>query len=154
MVAGTSKPRQTTGIRGKRRESPRPDKTVAQTNYQKRAVQVEDLFTRAKRIVYEMLGRYETEIFSGDLAYDSKQAQQAKELVAAVERLGVMFMKIEDKAKAASDAMTTEERIEAVCNMIRDEGKFNQMKWLRALRELDFELSRPAEQEAPGEPEQ
>ena len=119
---------------------------VGLINYRKRAVDVESLFTRSKRILHEHLRRFEEEMFlipKGETAprWSSAQAKLAKDLSGAVTSLGQMFLKIEEKARAATDAMTTDEKVAVVCQMIREEGRRNQQKFLRALRELDYELS-------------
>jgi hypothetical protein len=122
---------------------PPPQDYTGLHNYLKTAVQVEDLFTSTKRLLREQLRRLEKHMFlEENKLWDPTLAKQAKELSAAVTSLGQMFLKIEEKAVAASDAMTTDEKISAVCDMIRTEGRYNQAKFFRQLRELDFELSK------------
>jgi len=110
-------------------------------NFDKRSVKIEDLFNAQKKVLWEHLRRHREAMFTGETGWDAGMARLAKELSQAIQGLGNMFMRIEEKAKVASDAMTTEEKIAAVVDMIRAEGRINQQRYLKALRTLDYELS-------------
>lgn len=118
--------------------------TDALRNFDKRSVNIEDLFHQTKKVLQEQMRRLREKMFSGDLSYNREEARDAKDLASAIQGLGSMFLRIEQKAVEASAAMTTDEKIQAVVDMIRNEGRVNQQRYLRALRELDYEISKAA----------
>ena len=116
------------------------------TNYRKNGVEVEDLFKRMKRVLNQQILWLEEEMFKvpkGEAkpGFNAQLARLAKDLNGAVTALGQMFLRIEEKAAAASSALTTKEQIEAICNLVRAEGRTNRQRYLRAFQKLDYEIN-------------